>query len=107
MQDGVLLVLVGVVMAGLGAALAVWWVRRTDKEAGELVDEALLLVGRLLGEWMGEEEVAALAAWVYDWAGLSAYYSRAEWVALVLRLWPRAEGALEAAPAGLRRGMRR
>lgn len=103
MQDGILLVLVGVVMAGLGAALAVWWVRRQDQAAGEMLDEALLLVGRLLGEWMGEAEVRALASWVYDWAGLSAYYGREDWVALVLRLWPRVEQGMAGAPVGLRR----
>ena len=103
MTDGILLVLVGVVAAAVAAGLTVWWVRREDAEAGEVVDEALALVGRLLGEWMGEAEVRALAGWVYDWAGLSAYYGREDWVALVLRLWPGVERGLAAAPMGLRR----
>ena len=102
MENGILLLLVGVLSAAVSAALAVWWVRRHDPEAGEMLDEALALVGRLLGDWMGEAEVRALAGWVYDWAGLSAYYGREDWIELVLRLRPGVARGVEAAPQGLR-----
>lgn len=103
MPDGILLVLVGVMAAAVGAGLALWFVRREDAEAGEMVDEALALVGRLLGEWMGDAEVRALASWVYDWAGLSTYYAREDWIDLVLRLRPGVTRGVDAAPLGLRR----
>ena len=103
MENGILLVLVGVLAAAIGAGLAVWFVRRENPQAGEALDEALALVGRLMGEWMGDAEVRALASWVYDWAGLSAYYAREDWIALVLRLRPGVARGVDAAPMGLRR----
>lgn len=105
MQDGILLVLVGVLASAISAGLVLWYVGRQDQERAALIDEALALVFRMIGDVVSEAEVRALASWVYDWAGLSAYYAREDWIELVLRLLPNVERGVQAAPAGF--GMRR
>lgn len=99
--DWVLMALAAVAF-GAGA-LGVWlmFARKHDPELAEAVTLALATVARLATQVLGEEELTALALWVYDQFGVSEYYSEGEWVAFVLRVLRLTAPVAEMAPAGL------
>lgn len=51
------------------------------------VSQALLLVALALRATFDDAEVEAVAGYIYDQTMVSEYYSRADWLALVLRVF--------------------
>lgn len=92
MDRGVeLVLLVGGLLAG---ATVVWFFmrRRLPAEAVERIAEAVAEIRAVLGDTFTEDDVRRLAGWVWDaWVAEEGYYTREQFIELVVRTLTKAE----------------
>jgi hypothetical protein len=100
-NNTLLIVIVAIAAAASGAGIGLMFARKQDPARAELIDEALATVARTLGALLGDTEIRAVASWVYDAMGVSAYYSKEDWIAYCMRMLRRADQVARTAPDGL------